>query len=107
MSKSLGNAIGINEPAGEMYGKLMSISDELMWTYWVYLTDLKGSEVSAMKADVANDKLHPMLVKKNLARMITAGFHGEEMAEVAAESWATQFQQRGVSEDLPVVPVSR
>src|SRR5271156_5517881 len=88
MSKSLNNAIGINEPASEMYGKLMSISDELMWTYWVYLTDLKGSEISAMKADVANGKLHPMLVKKNLARMITAGFHGEEMAEVAAENWA-------------------
>ena len=106
MSKSLGNAVGINEPASEMYGKLMSISDELMWTYWVYLTDLKGSEIEQMKADVASGTLHPMLVKKNLARMITAGFHGEEMAEVAAESWATQFQQRGVSEDLPVVQVS-
>jgi tyrosyl-tRNA synthetase len=107
MSKSLGNAIGINEPPGEMYGKLLSISDELMWTYWVYLTDLKGSEIEQMKADVASGKLHPMLVKKNLARMITAGFHGEEMAAVAAENWATQFQHRGVSEDLPVVQVSR
>jgi tyrosyl-tRNA synthetase len=107
MSKSLGNAIGINEPPSEMYGKLMSISDELMWTYWVYLTDLKGREIEQMKADVASSKLHPMLVKKNLARMITAGFHGEEMAEIAAENWATQFQQRGVSEDLPVVQVSR
>ncbi len=106
MSKSLGNAIGINEPASEMYGKLMSISDELMWTYWVYLTDLKGSEISTMQDQVKDGTLHPMLAKKNLARMITAGFHGEEMAEVAAESWATQFQQRGVSEDLPVVKVS-
>jgi len=106
MSKSLGNAIGIQEPASEMYGKLMSISDELMWKYWVFLTDLRGSEIDAMKADVASGTLHPMIAKKNLARVVTAGFHGEELAEVAAEGWATQFQQRGVSEDLAVVQVS-
>ena len=53
MSKSLGNAIGIHEPAGEMYGKLMSISDELMWKYWTMLTDLRGSEIEAMRGDVA------------------------------------------------------
>jgi tyrosyl-tRNA synthetase len=106
MSKSLGNAIGIQEPPSEMYGKLMSISDELMWKYWVYLTDLRASEIAAMKEEVAAGTLHPMLAKKNLARTITAGFHGEELAEVAAESWTTQFQQRGVSEDLPVVQVS-
>jgi tyrosyl-tRNA synthetase len=105
MSKSLGNAIGINEPASEMYGKLMSVSDELMWKYWVFLTDLKGSEIEAMKAEVASGTLHPMVAKKNLARTITAGFHGEDLAEVAAEGWATQFQQRGVMEDLPVVKV--
>lgn len=106
MSKSLGNAIGIQEPAGEMYGKLMSISDELMWKYWVYLTDLRASEIAAMKEDVAAGRLHPMIAKKNLARTITAGFNGEAAAEVAAEGWATQFQQRGVAEDLAVVEVS-
>ena len=106
MSKSLGNAIGINEPAGEMYGKLMSISDELMWKYWVFLTDLRGSEIEAMKSEVASGTLHPMQAKKNLARVITAGFHSEELAEVAAENWTTQFQQRGMSEDLPVVQVA-
>jgi tyrosyl-tRNA synthetase len=106
MSKSLGNAIGINEPAAEMYGKLMSISDELMWKYWVFLTDLRGSEIEQMKSEVASGALHPMQAKKNLARTITAGFHGEELAEVAAENWTTQFQQRGVSEDLPVVQVA-
>ncbi|WP_213803712.1 tyrosine--tRNA ligase [Granulicella sp. dw_53] len=106
MSKSLGNAIGIKESPAEMYGKLMSISDELMWKYWVFLTDLRGSEIEQMKADVASGALHPMLAKKNLARVITADFHSEELAEVAAESWATQFQQRGVSEDVPVVRVS-
>jgi tyrosyl-tRNA synthetase len=106
MSKSLGNAIGIQEAPGEMYGKLMSISDELMWKYWVFLTDLRESEIEQMRAEVATGALHPMQAKKNLARTITAGFHGEELAEVAAESWTTQFQQRGVSEDLPVVQVA-
>jgi tyrosyl-tRNA synthetase len=77
MSKSLGNAIGINEPPAEMYGKLMSISDELMWKYWVFLTDLRQSEVDALEAEVAAGKLHPMEAKKRLARTITAGFHGE------------------------------
>ncbi|MDE3103983.1 MAG: tyrosine--tRNA ligase [Acidobacteriota bacterium] len=107
MSKSLGNAIGINEPAGEMYGKLMSVSDELMWKYWVFLTDLKGSEIEALQAEVAAGTRHPMAVKKELARTITAGFHGEDEAEAAAESWARMFQQRAVSEDAPVVQVAR
>jgi len=107
MSKSLGNAIGINEPASEMYGKLMSISDELMWKYWVYLTDLRASEIAAMQEDVAAGRLHPMVAKKELARVITAGFHGEDVAEVAAEGWTKMFQQRGVSEDVPVVRVAR
>jgi len=100
MSKSLGNAIGINEPPGEMYGKLMSISDELMWKYWVFLTDLRQSEVDAMQAEVAAGKLHPMEVKKRLARTITAGFHGDAAAESADENWARMFQQKGESEDL-------
>ena len=107
MSKSLGNAIGINEPAPEMYGKVMSISDELMWRYWTLLTDLRGSEIEAMQARVTGGELHPMQAKKDLARTITAGFHGEAAAERAAEGWARQFQQRAVSEDVAVVEVSR
>ena len=106
MSKSLGNAIGMHEPAGEMYGKLMSVSDELMWRYWTLLTDLRGSEIAAMQADVASGALHPMQAKKNLARTITKGFHSEAEAAAAAEGWAKMFQQRGVSEDVPVVKVS-
>jgi tyrosyl-tRNA synthetase len=105
MSKSLGNAIGVHEPAGEMYGKLMSISDELMWTYWTMLTDLRGSEIEAMREQVRDGALHPMQAKKNLAWTITSGFHSEAEADAAAESWAKMFQQRGVSEDVPVVKV--
>jgi tyrosyl-tRNA synthetase len=106
MSKSLGNAIGINEPASEMYGKLMSISDELMWKYWVLLTDLKQSEIEAMRAEVAAGKLHPMEGKKQLARTIVAGFHGEAAARSADENWARMFQQKGDSEDLEEVAVA-
>src|SRR5579863_2298076 len=106
MSKSLNNAIGINEPPTEMYGKLMSISDELMWKYWIFLTDLRQSEVDAMRADVAAGKLHPMEAKKRLAQTITEGFHGAEPASHAAENWARMFQQKGASEDLEEVHVA-
>ena len=106
MSKSLGNAIGVHEPAAEMYGKLMSVSDELMWRYWTLLTDLRGSEIAAMQESVKSGELHPMQAKKNLAWTITKGFHSEAEANAAAEGWAKMFQQRGVSEDVPVVKVS-
>ena len=106
MSKSLNNAIGINEPPAEMYGKLMSINDELMWKYWVFLTDLKQSEVDALKAEVAAGVLHPMEAKKRLARTITGGFHGEAAAESADENWARMFQQKEVAEDLEEVAIA-
>jgi len=106
MSKSLNNAIGINEPPFEMYGKLMSISDDLMWKYFLFLTDLRGSEVEALKAEVAAGKLHPMEAKKRLARTITAGFHGEAAAQHADENWAKMFQQKEAVEDLEEVHVA-
>ena len=106
MSKSLNNAIGINEPPAEMYGKLMSISDDLMWKYWVLLTDLRLSEVESLKGEVADGKLHPMEVKKRLARTITAGFHGEAAAVSADENWARMFQQKEASEDLEEATVA-
>ena len=94
MSKSLNNAIGIHEPPQEMYGKLMSINDELMWRYWTLLTDLRQSEIDAMRADVASGALHPMEAKKRLARTIVGGFWGSEAAQGADEQWARQFQQK-------------
>jgi tyrosyl-tRNA synthetase len=101
MSKSLNNAIGINEPPAEMYGKLMSISDDLMWKYFLFLTDLRGSEIDAIKAEVAAGATHPMDVKKRLARTIVADFHGEAAAVSADENWARMFQQG--AEDLEEV----
>jgi len=94
MSKSLNNAIGIHEPPQEMYGKLMSINDELMWRYWTLLTDLRQSEIDQMRADAVSGALHPMEAKKRLARTIVAGFHSEEAAKEADENWARLFQQK-------------
>jgi tyrosyl-tRNA synthetase len=106
MSKSLGNAIGINEPPAEMYGKLMSISDDLMWSYWLLLTDLRESEVHALKAEVADGNMHPMAAKKLLARTIVGDFHGEAAALAADENWARMFQQKETAEDLEEVAIA-
>ena len=106
MSKSLGNAVGIHEPPGEMYGKLMSISDELMWKYWTLLTDLRQSELDNMKMLVEIGRLHPMQVKKNLAWGIVRDFHSAAEADAAGENWARQFQQKAVAEDVTVVEIS-
>src|SRR5499427_6289677 len=105
MSKSLGNAIGIHEPALEMYGKIMSISDEMMWRYYELLTDVRSDQIVAMKSDAASGKAHPMQLKKDLARMIVADFHSEEAAARAAEDWAKQFQKDEVPQDVEEVEV--
>jgi len=104
--EKMSKAIGIHEPPAEMYGKLMSISDELMWKYWVLLTDLRQSEVDAMRDEVEAGALHPMEAKKRLARNITAGFHGEAAAAHADENWARMFQQKSESEDLEEVDIA-
>src|SRR5579863_6598926 len=105
MSKSLNNAIGINEPASEMYGKLMSISDELMWKYFLLLTDFPGSNIDAWKAEVFSGQAHPMAMKKFLAGTITKDFHGAMAAKEAETSWARMFQQKIVSADIESVTV--
>src|SRR5271155_1947830 len=95
MSKSLGNAIGIHEPPLEMYGKIMSISDEMMWRYYELLTDVQVSEIEKMKREA-----HPMQAKKDLARRIVADFHSGEAAVKAGEDWAKQFQKDEVPGDI-------
>jgi len=106
MSKSLGNAIGINDAPSEMYGKLMSISDTLMWSYWTLLTDLRQSEIDQLQADVASGKLHPMEAKKRLAQAITTDFHGNEAATHAAADWSRQFQQKETPADVEAITIA-
>jgi len=88
MSKSYGNAIGIKEPPLEMYGKVMSISDDLMWRYYELLTDVQMSEIEGLKREA-----HPMQAKKDLAAHIVKDFHTAVAATRAAEDWAKQFQR--------------
>jgi tyrosyl-tRNA synthetase len=101
MSKSLGNAIGINEPPLEMYGKVMSISDQMMWRYYELLTDVQTQEIEKMKSEA-----HPMQAKKDLAARIVTDFHSAEAAVKAGEDWAKQFQKDEMPEDLEEVAVS-
>ena len=100
MSKSLGNAIGIHEPPLEMYGKIMSVSDEMMWRYYELLTDVQVAEIEKMKREA-----HPMEAKKELARRIVADFHSAEAGANAGEDWAKQFQKDEVPEDVVLIPV--
>jgi tyrosyl-tRNA synthetase len=101
MSKSLGNAIGIHEPPLEIYGKIMSISDEMMWRYYELLTDVGMIEIRAMKGEVLNDKVNPMLLKKDLARRIVADFHSAEAGVNAGEDWAKLRQRELTPENMP------
>ncbi|MGO9209163.1 MAG: tyrosine--tRNA ligase [Terriglobales bacterium] len=106
MSKSYGNYVGITEPPQEMFGKLMSISDELMWRYWELLTDTSNAGIQAMKEKIAAGGLHPMTAKKGLATKIVADFHSEAAAKEASENWEKIFQKKEVPADIPQVSVS-
>ncbi|MGD0367257.1 MAG: tyrosine--tRNA ligase [Acidobacteriaceae bacterium] len=106
MSKSYGNAIGIHEPPQEMYGKLMSINDEMMWRYWTLLTDLRQSEIDQMLDAVRTGREHPMVVKMRLAHTIVSGFHSPDEANKAAQDWSQQHQQNEIPDDVERVTVS-
>src|SRR5277367_2601362 len=87
MSKSLGNYIGITESPSQMFGKLMSISDELMWSYYELVTDFASPVIVRLKEEVRMGALHPMAAKMQLAHNVIAGFHGEEAAKSAREEF--------------------
>ncbi len=105
MSKSLGNAIGIHESPLEMYGKVMSISDEMMWRYYELLTDVLQVQIDALKDGVKTGEQHPMEIKKSLARLIVADFHSRDAAEGAARDWAAQFQEGRVPDHVLEVAI--
>ncbi len=94
MSKSLGNYIGITEPPQEMFGKMMSIPDELMWSYYELVTDRTPQEIAALKQEVTGGKLHPMDAKMRLAQEVVTGFHGADAARKAAENFQHVFRDR-------------
>ncbi len=106
MSKSLGNAIGIHEPPLEMYGKVMSISDPMMWRYYELLTDVSMAEIKTMQADVAAGRAHPMKLKQELARRIVSDFHSADAADRAAEDWSRQFQRDQAPAEVETVSLA-
>jgi tyrosyl-tRNA synthetase len=103
MSKSLGNYVGINEPANEQFGKIMSISDELMFRYYELLTD---KDVNAIRQNVASGVLHPKEAKRQLAISIIVHYHGKDEALTAAEEFDRVFKERGVPLDVPKYAVA-
>ena len=107
MSKSMGNAIGINEPPEQMYGKCMSIPDEAMVNYFALVTRYTPAEIAAVAEKLKQGKSHPRDVKMELAREIVSIFHGETTAQLAEDHFVTVFQQRDLPEDMPIYHLDR
>lgn len=106
MSKSLGNYIGIKEPPAEMFGKLMSISDDLMWRYYELLSDKSLQEIAKFREDVNKGLLHPKACKESLAQEITSRFHGASAGKQAKENFNRVFADHNLPEDMPQTVVS-
>ncbi|MFN2443394.1 MAG: tyrosine--tRNA ligase [Thermoanaerobaculia bacterium] len=100
MSKSLGNYIGIDEEGDQIFGKVMSVSDDLMWKYYTLCTDLSPSEVAQRKSSVEAGELHPMEAKRSLARSIVADFRGDEAGDAADAEFRKVFSQRELPTDI-------
>jgi tyrosyl-tRNA synthetase len=100
MSKSLGNYVGITEGPSSMFGKIMSISDELMYRYYLLLTDLSVAEIDGIK------KEHPRKAKEELARRIVTDFHGQQASEEAAEEFRKVFSQKQLPEEMETISLT-
>ena len=105
MSKSLGNAIALEDPPREMYGRTLSIPDELMWDWYLLLTDLPEAELRARREALARGELHPKAAKQELARRIVTDYHGAEAARAAEEEFERVFASGGVPDEVPEVRV--
>ena len=101
MSKSLGNYIGVDESPKEMFAKVLSISDELMWRYYELLSSKSLEEIEAMKSGVASGELHPKKVKEDLALEIVQTYHNNEEAQKAKEAFDAQFKKKEIPDDIP------
>lgn len=106
MSKSLGNYIGISEPAREIFGKVMSISDDLMLRYYVLLSSISMPELEKIKSDIKEGRLHPMEAKKRLAAEMVARFHSRGEAEQARAEFEKVFSRRGIPDEMPIIEIA-
>jgi tyrosyl-tRNA synthetase len=103
MSKSLGNYIGITEPPRDIFGKIMSISDELMWRYYELLTDCSSGEIAELRAAAERDERHPRDLKVELASRIVADFHSQAEAEEASREFDRLFRERQTPADIATI----
>lgn len=101
MSKSLGNYIGITESADDIYGKVLSLSDSLMFRYYELLSDLDASEINGLARDMESGAMHPKRIKQKLARELAARFYGQQAAEKAEANFDQVFKHHGLPEDIP------
>lgn len=106
MSKSLGNHIGIDEPPNEMFGKLMSVSDQLMWDYFELLSNRPSSEVAELKRKAEAGEENPRNIKVSLAQELVARFHDQAAAESALQDFETRFKQGAIPDDMPELELS-
>ncbi len=107
MSKSLGNYVGITEAPGEMFGKMMSIPDDLMWSYYDLVTDNTLHVIETLKKEVFDGVIHPMDVKMRLAQEVIADFHGDDAARKAAANFQRVFRDRQAPEEVAQIIISR
>jgi tyrosyl-tRNA synthetase len=107
MSKSLGNYVGITEAPTEMFGKMMSIPDELMWSYYELVTDRTPQEIASLKGQVQSGRVHPMDVKMRLAEEVVGGFHGADAGHKAAENFQRVFRDRQAPAEMDEVRMKR
>jgi tyrosyl-tRNA synthetase len=107
MSKSLGNYVGITEPPGEMFGKLMSIPDDLMWSYYELVTDRTPQQIAELKKEVSSGALHPMEAKMYLAEEVISDFHAKEAARKAAENFQRVFRDRQAPAEMKEIVLKR
>ncbi|MFQ5451336.1 MAG: tyrosine--tRNA ligase [Nitrospinaceae bacterium] len=105
MSKSLGNSIGVFDPPGEMFGKIMSISDELMWRYYELLSDVPEQELEDLRRQADSGKINPKNAKVRLAREMVTRYHSGAAAEKAAGEFENVFRNKKLPEDIPEIPV--
>ncbi len=107
MSKSMNNYIGVTESPDEIFGKAMSVSDDLMWSYFTLLTDLRPDEIDAMRAGVAEGRIHPKRLKMDLARQLASDFHGAEAGAAAEAEFERRFAKAAgpVQADTVACPV--
>ncbi len=103
MSKSLGNYIGINEPPDEIFGKIMSVSDQLMIRYYELLSDMTLADLEKLKKDIKSGDVHPMNAKKQLGREIVTRYHGTDAAVAAEESFVSRFRDNQIPDEMPEV----